>query len=240
MVQRGQFLERPTLIPVADVVMEGMSHRGARRPPLLVIPPQPEQGSGMDHVVCAELVWAAARAGHPTVRFNHRGIGGSQGKSGQGSELLEDAEAALGLALDNASAAQALVAGVLSGAATARALVDRLGQNDPSTSSGRAERPLGVSLSNPFQSPLSRTSIAGLLLISPSGIGPEALGELELPFLVVLGEDEPRELRSRWNQAAREAGGELELVPGADVRYQRNLPELGRWAVHLLSRLSTR
>lgn len=212
MVQRGQFLERPTLIPVGECVMEGMAHRGARRPPLLVLPPQPAQGGGMDHVIAAELVWAAARAGHPTVRFNHRGVGGSQGEPGTGGALVDDAEAALHLALENTSADGAVVAGLLSGAATALALLERL------TAKGEA-------------------SIAGLLLVSPSTIGPETIAHLELPFLVVLGEDEAREQRSAWSRVAQEAGGVLELVPGADARYQRNLPELGRWAVQFLSSL---
>ena len=36
----------------------------------------------MDHVVCAELAWAAARAGRPVLRFNFRGVGASQGSRG--------------------------------------------------------------------------------------------------------------------------------------------------------------
>lgn len=214
MVQKGQFLERPTLIPVGEgaepVVMEGMSHRGAQRPPLLIIPPQPEFGSGMDHVVAAEVVWAAARKGFPTVRFNHRGVGGSQGLPGRGGALVEDAAAALQLVLENTGAAQAAVVAVASGAATAVALAER----DP--------------------------KVAGLCLVSPSVIDPEVLPQVKVPLLVVLGEEEDRARRGRWSQAAQEAGGTLELIPGTDASYRRNLPEVGRWAVHFLSSLSSR
>jgi hypothetical protein len=100
-VQRGQYLERPTLIPVAGVVLEGLSHRGDARPPLLVLPPTPAEGGGMDHVVVAELAWAATQAGHPSLRFNYRGVGASQGKPGAGAALVEDARAAFELARDN-------------------------------------------------------------------------------------------------------------------------------------------
>jgi SAM-dependent methyltransferase len=69
MVSRGQYLERPALIPLGAEVLEGLWHRGERTPPLLIVPPPPGTGS-MDHVVCAELAWAAARAGYPVLRFN--------------------------------------------------------------------------------------------------------------------------------------------------------------------------
>ncbi|HZH75420.1 MAG TPA: alpha/beta hydrolase, partial [Archangium sp.] len=71
MVLKGQFLERSTLIPVGPEVMEGVAHRGDERPPLLVLPPRPEDGGGMDHVIGAELAYAAASAGYPTLRFNY-------------------------------------------------------------------------------------------------------------------------------------------------------------------------
>jgi hypothetical protein len=53
----------------------------------------------MDHVVAAELAWAATQAGHPSLRFNFRGVGASQGKRGE--KPLDDARAALQLCVDN-------------------------------------------------------------------------------------------------------------------------------------------
>jgi alpha/beta superfamily hydrolase len=48
----------------------------------------------MDHVVAAEIAWAAAMSGHATLRFNYRGVGASQGKVSENSHLA-DALAAL-------------------------------------------------------------------------------------------------------------------------------------------------
>jgi hypothetical protein len=103
MVMKGQFLERPTLIPLSSgLVLEGVSHRGERQPGVLVLPPTPVEGSGMDHVVGAEVAFAVARAGHPCLRFNYRGIGGSQGRpSRERAELVDDAHAAWEVARDN-------------------------------------------------------------------------------------------------------------------------------------------
>ncbi len=112
MVTSGQFLERPTLIPVGRDVMEGLSHRGERRPLLLVLSPLPEEGGGMDHVVGAELSWAAARAGYPTLRFNWRGVGGSQGKRGAVPALIDEARAAIEVARDNSGGAKPFIASI--------------------------------------------------------------------------------------------------------------------------------
>ncbi len=109
MVSPGQFLERPTLIPVGEHVMEGVSHRGRLSPLLLVLSPPPNEG-GMDHIVGAELAFAASNAGFPTLRFNYRGVGASQGT--RGSNLLEDALAALEVATDNARGGPVLVASI--------------------------------------------------------------------------------------------------------------------------------
>ena len=64
----------------------------------------------MDHVVCAELAWAAARAGHPVLRFNFRGVGASQGVVGDGASRVEDAGAALRLLRENADLTDTAVA----------------------------------------------------------------------------------------------------------------------------------
>jgi hypothetical protein len=120
MVQAGQHLERPALVPCGDLVLEGLSHRGARRPALLLCPPT-GPGGGMDAPLVAELAWASARAGHPSLRFQHRGVGGSQGESDPRS-AVED-----GLAAFDHLAATApgpiVVAGVGSGARTAAGVV---------------------------------------------------------------------------------------------------------------------
>lgn len=96
MVLAGQFLERPALIslgPERALTLEGLYHRGDRRPSLLVCP-DPGPGGGMDAPAVAELAWASARAGHASLRFQHRGRGASQGEVDP-ARALDDALAAL-------------------------------------------------------------------------------------------------------------------------------------------------
>lgn len=123
MVLKGQFLERPTLVPVAGVVLEGLSHRGEREPPLLIVPPPPFEGGSMDHVVAAEVAWAAATSKHATLRFNYRGVGASQGGRGEG--LVEDAEAALRVLEENTGCANPALLAIGGSAQVALELVSR-------------------------------------------------------------------------------------------------------------------
>ncbi|MFT3916773.1 MAG: alpha/beta hydrolase [Anaeromyxobacteraceae bacterium] len=126
MVLAGQFLERPALV-AADggaLVLEGLFHRGSRRPALLVCP-APGPGGGMDAPAVAELAWAAARAGHPSLRFQHRGVGASQGTADP-ARALDDARAALAH-LEASARGPAAIAGVGAGAATALALAAEAG-----------------------------------------------------------------------------------------------------------------
>ena len=72
--------------------------------------------------------------------------------------------------------------------------------------------------------------IVAVVLVSPP---PGALAAgLEVPLLCIVGEDEPA--RAGLVAAASEAGGRVELVPGADARFQRNLPEVGKLALRWL------
>ncbi|WP_242346694.1 alpha/beta hydrolase [Anaeromyxobacter terrae] len=120
MVMTGQFLERPALVDAEGVVLEALYHRGSRRPALLVCPPL--GAGGMDAPAVAELAWAAARAGHPSLRFQHRGIGASQGTPDP-ARALDDAVAALRHLTETVGGSIAL-AGVGSGCETALALAE--------------------------------------------------------------------------------------------------------------------
>ncbi len=208
MVLKGQFLERPTLIPLAGgLVLEGVSHRGERRPGLLVLPPPPLEGSGMDHVVGAELAFAGSREGYPTLRFNYRGVGGSQGEpSKRPGDWLEDAQAALELAEANTGGAPAVVAAI--GASDAVLL--RLAE-------------------------LHR--LAGVVLINPSLAQPadfEARDGLPWALGVVLAEHDERQDRGRWAAVLGRLDATLTVVAGATRTYQRNLPQVGKAVAALL------
>lgn len=210
MVLKGQYLERPTLIPVpGGLVLEGVSHRGVQRPGLLVLPPPPIEGSGMDHVVGAELAWAVSHAGHPTLRFNYRGVGGSQGQPSKSpGDWLEDARAALALAMDNTEGKPAVVAAIGASDAVALKLAEE-------------------------------AVVAGLLLINPSLAQPadfEARDTLPWPLAVVVAELDGAQDRGRWATVLGRLEAELAVIPGATRAYQRNLPLVGKAAVSLVGK----
>ncbi|NTX40689.1 alpha/beta hydrolase [Myxococcus sp. CA033] len=208
MVQKGQFLERSTLIPVGAVVMEGTAHRGKRAPPLLILPPRPDEGGGMDHVIAAELAWAAASAGFPTLRFNHRGVGASQGARGKDLALLDDAEAAMRVLLENAGTSALAVAALHGGAQVALALQARF------------------------------PSVGGLCLVAPADVDASVLARVTCPLLVVQGEADGRMPRAAVAAAVARAGGDFEVIDDAGATFQRNLPQVGRAVSTWLQRLS--
>ena len=208
MVMKGQYLERPTLIPLANgLVLEGVSHRGEKRPGLLVLPPPPVEGSGMDHVVGAELAYAISHQGHPTLRFNYRGVGGSQGELSRAPlDWVEDAIAALQLAEDNSGGAQVVIAAI--GASDAVAL--RLSESK---------------------------SLAGLVLINPSTAQPsdfEGREVLPWPLAVIMAEEDSAQDRGRWAAVLERHEAVFTIVPGATRTYQRNLPLVGKAAASLV------
>jgi alpha/beta superfamily hydrolase len=122
-VLRGQYLERPALVEVGGIILEALYHRGERRPALLICPPLGELG-GMDAPPLAELAWACAMAGFPSLRFQHRGWGASQGTSDPAAAQTDAVAALEHLRLTTQSPRVAL-AGYAAGCATALALAAR-------------------------------------------------------------------------------------------------------------------
>ena len=204
MVTRGQFLERPTLIPAGPDVLEGLSHRGGRAPALLILPPDPAVGGDMQHIVAAELAWAATQAGHATLRFNHRGVGASQGRRGDLPSRVEDARAALQLLRDNCGAAPAVVAALPGAASVAFALA------------------------------AASPEIRALALVSPFALDPASLQEVRLPVRVILGALDDWIPSDAVLAALARHGGGVEWIAHADQRFLRNLPQVGRSVTALL------
>ena len=87
----------------------------------------------MDHIVGAELAFASARAGHPCLRFNYRGVGASQGTRGGLDACVADALAALEVAVENADGGPVVVASIHGSDAVALELW-RLEQSRPQAS----------------------------------------------------------------------------------------------------------
>ena len=95
MVVKGQYLERPTLIPLANgLVLEGVSHRGENcGPACWCCPRRPSKAAAWI------TWWAPSWPGRsrtwatPPFRFNYRGVGGSQGQPSRSpADWLEDAD----------------------------------------------------------------------------------------------------------------------------------------------------
>jgi pimeloyl-ACP methyl ester carboxylesterase len=105
------------------LTLEALYHRGDRPPALLLCPPL--DGEGMDAPLLAEMAWAAARAGHPSLRFQHRGRGASQGTPDPAA-AGEDSMAALAHLRETAGPLLA-AAGIGSGCRTALELAVRTG-----------------------------------------------------------------------------------------------------------------
>lgn len=209
MVSRSQFLERQTLIPIHHWVLEGLSHRGEGRPPLLIVPPPPDQG-GMNHAVLAEVSWAVATAGFPTLRFNFRGVEASQGARGADPERLEDCEAALRAIAENTGVASVTV----------------------SSFGGSARTILALHQSHP--------GISGLCLISPSEISPADWARVRVPILVIVGEKNPRIPLAALAASASEAGGRLQVIEDADAALSQNLSNVGRAVVGWMNEMRSR
>jgi alpha/beta superfamily hydrolase len=209
MVQPGQFLERPTLIPVRrELVLEGLSHRGARSPSLLILPPPAFEGSGMDHVVCAELAYAAARVGHQSLRFNYRGVGASQGEASRSvDDLLDDALAAYALARDNDEGRAPVVAALFAADALALELARRV-------------------------------TVAGLIFISPTLLVPSSFEERPAASsLVILPGSSFTDSLFEWRRVAQSGTFQLEILAETTRAFQRNLPQTGAIVRGFLARV---
>jgi alpha/beta superfamily hydrolase len=89
--------ELPIAIPVESegIVLEGV-WQSATGAGAVVAPPHPEYGGTLDHPVVNEVAYALYEEGYASVRFNWRGVGGSQGRiSGELAVAEADYRAAL-------------------------------------------------------------------------------------------------------------------------------------------------
>ena len=201
MVIRGQFLERPTVVASGGLYLDALSHRGDRRPGLLILAPHPSRGGSMDSPVCAELAFTVTQRGHPSLRFNYRGVGASQGELSDRAACLEDARAALELLRANLGAEpRVVVAGYDFGAEVALDLA------------------------------LSGAGIEGVAVVAPvtGAYDFSALGRLNVPALVVVGHRDPNADRRMLGALCQESGDELVVVPGADHVFSVGLTAVGR------------
>ena len=101
-------------------------HRRSGAPIALILHPHPLYGGSMNHRVVQQLFTAFQRRGCPTLRFNFRGVGRSQGVFDGGIGELSDAASALDwLQATNPSAPACWIAGYSFGAWIAMQLLMR-------------------------------------------------------------------------------------------------------------------
>ncbi|MGZ6124927.1 MAG: alpha/beta hydrolase [Myxococcales bacterium] len=201
MVLAGQYLERSVVVGDLDALF----HRGTREPACAIASPHPALGGSMNSPVVAELAWALTRGGHPTLRFDYRGVGASRGVSRQraGSQRIEDLRdevADLLLICDQllatTSMGSACAVGYSFGAAVALEAAED-------------------------------ARVGSLALIAPpnSMYDFAALAQVRKPVLVVCGHDD----RYCDRAALRlPEGGRLEVIPHADHFFSRGLTGLGK------------
>jgi alpha/beta superfamily hydrolase len=161
----------------------------------------------MDHVLAAELAWAAAQAGHPELRFNFRGVGASQGEPANDEEQLLDIQAAARVLEESASTMRLAVVAIGASAAAG----------------------LGLTSLHP--------SLAGLGLFVPANLALTGLARVSVPLLVAVPKESPDVHLLPLSEAVSEAGGLLEVIDGADARFTRGLPQYGRVLVEWLKSL---
>jgi uncharacterized protein len=207
-VLQGQYLERSVAVRSGELALDGLYHRGRKAPPCVLAPPHPVLGGSMTVPVIAELAWAITRAGHPTLRFDYRGVGASQGtiRHQPGAERIGD------------------VAGEVD---DLRAAIDQLLASTRSHAACAVGYSFGAAV---VLGAAKDASIDRIVLIAPPLAlwDFSALRKVEKPLLVVCAEhDREREkLRGMLGK-----GAALAVVPEADAGFLRSLPELGKRVV---------
>jgi alpha/beta superfamily hydrolase len=201
MVLAGQYLERSVVVGDLDALY----HRGTRDPPCAIASPHPALGGSMLSPVVAELAWALTRAGHPTMRFDYRGVGSSRGVSRHpaGSVRISDLQ-------DEVQDLKTICEHLLATAAMESACA-------VGYSFGAA-----VALEAAGDSRIGR-----LVLIAPPtrlhDFG--AMSGLRMPLLVVCAHDDD------WCDRAAlrlPPGARLEVIPHSDHFFARGLTEVGK------------
>jgi alpha/beta superfamily hydrolase len=242
MVAPGQFLERSVAIPTGSgLVIDGLYHRGVRGPACVIAAPHPALGGSMTVPAINELAWALTRAGHPTLRFDYRGVGASQGQSRHKGALLEEWSGGLpriepGALADEVADLRA------AGAQLAETAADTLppepaarggAVNESVTADGARLCAIGYS----FGACVVLAAAADprwerLVLVAPPTQLSDfaALAAVKKPVLIVCAQRDPLCDRQALQKLVEPLGelARLEVIPHADHGFRRGAVELGR------------
>jgi len=207
---RDRFLERMTVIPLGEDLLEGLYHGGQRPPAAVIVPPHPELGGSMDAPVCIELSWALSRAGHATLRFNFRGVGASTGQRSGDLRNAEDVSAAIDQLVATEGPPQVCLAGYSFGAYVAATVAAR------------------------------DSRVSHLVLVAPPtrshAFDWPALAARDLRWTVVFAELDTHCDLAQTSPQVLAAGGEAYLVAAADHHFVCGLSEVGRLAAAAVAR----
>lgn len=88
-------MEEPVEIACGELRLEGALERAAGPNGVVITHPHPLYGGDMDNPVVAAVRSAYRARGYSTLRFNFRGVGGSDGRHGNGIEERHDVRAAI-------------------------------------------------------------------------------------------------------------------------------------------------
>ncbi|MDB4970499.1 MAG: alpha/beta hydrolase family protein [Myxococcales bacterium] len=111
-------------IPVAGFTLEGQAHLVDGAPAAIVCHPHPAFGGRMDNPLVVALAEACHAAGFSTVRFNFRGLDGSEGTPTGGRAEHEDVAAVIAWMRAQGAARIALVGYSFGALMAARAVAD--------------------------------------------------------------------------------------------------------------------
>jgi len=112
--------ETPLTFPCGTVTLEGfVAVPAGAAHAVVVCHPHPEYGGTMDDGIVTPVARSLVSAGVATLRFNFRGVGGSQGRHGGGTAEVDDVRAALDCLAAHAPGARLALAGYSFGAAVA-------------------------------------------------------------------------------------------------------------------------
>ena len=193
-------MEEKITLPSGQYQLEGYWQAGAGDKGVVVTHPHPLYGGAMNNVVVETVQSAYQQHGYATLRFNFRGVGGSQGSFDNGLGEQDDVRAAISY-VENKDVSAIDLAGYSFGAwVNAGVAAD------------------------------SCTSIASMLMISPpvGFIEFENVNELSCLKLVVTGSRDDiapahqiRDLLPTWNPDAQ-----FEIIDGCDHFYSGHLDRL--------------
>jgi len=187
------FMEEKITIPSGRYELEGYWQAGAGHKGVVITHPHPLYGGTMDNPVVKTVQKAYQHHGYATLRFNFRGVGGSQGNFDNGSGEQDDVRAAIAY-VANMDVSASDLAGYSFGAWVNT----------------------GVATD-------SRTSIMSMMMISPpvAFIEFETVTAMNCLKLVVTGSrddiapvNQIRDLMPTWNPQAQ-----FEIIDGCDHFY---------------------